>query len=194
MDIIFASHNQNKIKEIRSLAPSHITITSLLDLEWLEEIEETGATFLENARIKAHAVWERYRKPVFAGDSGLEIDVLDGAPGVYSARYAGPNRDFPKAMKQILDEMKDVNVEGRGAQFQTVFVYLDEHGAEHIFRGIVKGSISEEIVGTSAFGYDNIFVPSEYPHHTFGQITPVEKGAISHRGKAARALIHFLNI
>jgi XTP/dITP diphosphohydrolase len=190
MEIIFATHNQGKLKEIQSSVNQNINIISLDELKDFEEIEETGNTLEENALIKAQTIYNKYKKAVFADDTGLEIDALNLAPGVYSARYAGEPSNPEKNMDKVLEELQGEH--NRSARFKTVIAYINDKGVAHFFEGLVEGTILEERQGTEGFGYDPIFQPQGYTT-TFAQMSLAEKNTISHRGKAVRALIDYLN-
>lgn len=188
MKIVFASNNQNKVKEIQNQVPSFIEIVTLEDIGCTEDIEETGKTIEENAIIKANYVTTKYNLPCFADDTGLEIEVLNGEPGVYSARYAGENKNAEKNMQLVLEKMK--SCENRAAQFKTV-IALHINNEQHLFTGIVKGEIRKEKTGTNGFGYDPIFEPEQLGK-TFAEMTMEEKNTMSHRGRAVAQLIDFL--
>lgn len=188
MKIVFATNNPNKLKEIQALMPLGIDILSLKDIGCNEDIPETGTTLEANAFQKAHYLKEHYGYDCFADDTGLEIEALNRAPGVYSARYAGPERSAEANMDKILDELKgNVN---RKAQFRTA-IALILNGEEQLFEGMVEGHISEAKQGEEGFGYDPIFLP-ENDQRSFAQMSMSEKGAISHRGRAVRKLVDFL--
>ena len=188
MKIVFATNNPNKLKEIKALMPLGIDILSLKEIGCNEEIPETGITLEANAFQKAYYIKEHYGYDCFADDTGLEIEALSGAPGVYSARYAGPERNAEANMEKILNELKgNVN---RKAQFRTA-IALILNGEEQLFEGIVEGHISEARQGKKGFGYDPIFFP-ENEQRSFAQMSMSEKGAISHRGRAVRKLVDFL--
>lgn len=187
--IMIASSNAHKIEEFRQmLEPLGFKVTSCLDLENPFEVEETGTTFEENAMLKAKAYHEAYHIPVMADDSGLAVDAMDGAPGVYSARFMGHDTSYDIKNKAIID-----NVEGktRGAQFVCVIAYIDEEGYEHSFKGVIEGEIAHEITGEHGFGYDPIFF---YPPFatTLANVSQEMKNAVSHRGKALNACMNFL--
>lgn len=188
MKIVFASNNQNKVKEIQNQVPSFIEIVTLEDIGCTEDIEETGKTIEENAIIKANYVTTKYNLPCFADDTGLEIEVLNSEPGVYSARYAGENKNAEKNMQLVLEKMK--SCENRAAQFKTV-IALHINNEQHLFKGIVKGEIRKEKTGTNGFGYDPIFEPEQLGK-TFAEMTMEEKNTMSHRGRAVAQLIDFL--
>ncbi|MBL7885724.1 MAG: non-canonical purine NTP diphosphatase [Flavobacterium sp.] len=189
MQLVFASNNKNKIKEIQLLVPSHIEVLSLEDIGCLEDIPETANTIEENAILKANYVTEKFGYNCFADDSGLEIDALNGEPGVYSARYAGEPKDDNKNIEKVLANLKDKT--NRKANFKTV-ICLNLNGEQQLFTGIINGRIIKEKIGTNGFGYDPIFVANGYDK-TFAELTMEEKSTISHRGKAVRQLVDFLS-
>lgn len=188
MKIVFATNNPNKLKEIQALMPKGIEIVSLKEVGCTEDIPETGTTLQANAFQKAQYLKDNYGYDCFADDTGLEVEHLDGAPGVYSARYAGPERCAEANMAKILEELK--GKENRKAQFRTA-IALILNGEEYLFEGKVEGQISKTIQGNQGFGYDPIFIP-ENDTRNFAQMSLSEKGAISHRGKAVRKLVGFL--
>ena len=188
MKIVFATNNPNKLKEIQSLMPEGIEILSLKEIGCTEDIPETGTTLEANAFQKAHYLKENYGYDCFADDTGLEVESLNGAPGVYSARYAGPERSAEANMAKILEELK--GTENRKAQFRTA-IALILNGEEQVFEGKVEGRISKAKQGEEGFGYDPIFLP-ENNQRSFAQMTMAEKGAISHRGRAVWKLVDFL--
>ncbi|WP_372472917.1 non-canonical purine NTP diphosphatase [Capnocytophaga sp. ARDL2] len=188
MKILFASNNQNKANEIRKQLPSHIKIVTLQDIGCTEDIPETGTTLEENAQIKADYVTQNYQLPCFADDTGLEIDALNGEPGVYSARYAGEDKNADKNMDLVLKRLGDSTE--RSAQFKTV-IALNINGDKHLITGVVKGEILTEKIGTEGFGYDPIFKP-EGSNLSFAEMSMDEKNQWSHRGKAVAQLIQFL--
>ena len=188
MKIVFATNNPNKLKEIQSLMPNGIEIISLKEIGCTEDIPETGETLQANAFQKARYLKEKYGYDCFADDTGLEVEALNGAPGVYSARYAGSQRSAEDNMAKILTELN--GKENRKAQFRTA-VALILNGEEQLFEGKVEGHISVAKQGEEGFGYDPIFLP-ENNVRSFAQMTMIEKGAISHRGRAVRKLVAFL--
>ena len=188
MKIIFATNNPNKLKEIQALMPTGIEIISLKDIGCTEDIPETGETIEANAFQKARYLKEQYGYDCFADDTGLEVEALNGAPGVYSARYAGKERSAEANMAKILDDLKEK--ENRKAQFRTA-IALILNGKEQLFEGKVEGHISEAKQGEEGFGYDPIFLP-ENNSLSFAQMSLEEKGVISHRGRAVRKLVDFL--
>jgi XTP/dITP diphosphohydrolase len=188
MKLIFASNNKNKILEIQNMLPDSITILSLESIGCHEDIPETADTIEGNAILKANYVTEKYGYDCFADDTGLEVEALDGAPGVYSARYAGEQKNADSNMNKLLDALQ--GNENRNAQFKTV-IALNLNGKQHLFTGIAKGEIICEKKGTSGFGYDPVFKAEGFST-TFAQISPEEKAKAGHRGKAVRQLINFL--
>ena len=188
MKLVFASNNKNKIQEIQALVPNSIQILSLEEIGCTEDIPETADTIEGNAILKANYVTEKYGYDCFADDTGLEVDSLNGAPGVYSARYAGEQKDANDNMDKLLDELKGKS--NRKANFKTV-IALNLNGKQNLFTGIIDGKIIEEKIGTNGFGYDPIFVADGFDK-TFAELTMEEKSTISHRGIASRKLIDFL--
>lgn len=188
MQLVFASNNKNKINEIQLLLPETIQILSLEDIGCLEDIPETANTIEGNAILKANYVTEKFGYNCFADDTGLEVEALNGEPGVYSARYAGEQKDANDNMDKLLDNLKDKS--NSNAQFKTV-IALNFDGKQTLFTGIIKGKIIEEKIGTNGFGYDPIFVAEGYTK-TFAEHTMVEKSTISHRGLAVKQLVDFL--
>ncbi|UPT70595.1 MAG: non-canonical purine NTP diphosphatase [Flavobacterium sp. JAD_PAG50586_2] len=190
MQLVFASNNKNKIKEIQLLLPETIQILSLEDIGCWEDIPETADTIEGNAILKANYITEKFGYNCFADDTGLEVEALNGEPGVYSARYAGEQKEANDNMNKLLDNLKDKS--NRNAQFKTV-IALNLDGKQTLFSGIIKGKIIEEKIGTNGFGYDPIFVAEGYTK-TFAELTIEEKSTISHRGLAVKQLIAFLSI
>jgi XTP/dITP diphosphohydrolase len=188
MKLVFASNNKNKISEIQAMLPESIQILSLEDIGCHEDIPETADTIQGNAILKADYVTKNYGYDCFADDSGLEVDALNGAPGVYSARYAGEQKNDGDNIDKLLVELDGVI--NRKANFKTV-IALNHKGSQHLFTGIADGEIIGEKRGNFGFGYDPVFVPVGFDL-TFAQISQEEKAQISHRGKATRQLIHFL--
>ena len=186
--IVFATNNAHKLGELRGIAGEEWNIMSLAEIGRHDDIPETADTLEGNALIKARWVKARYGYDCFADDTGLMVDALDGAPGVYSARYAGPDHDSAANMKLLLERMADKD--NRNAHFSTV-IALVMGGEEHIFEGRVDGTIAREPSGCGGFGYDPVFVP-ENSGRTFSEMTAEEKNAISHRGRATRKLMEFL--
>ncbi|WP_281240240.1 non-canonical purine NTP diphosphatase [Flavobacterium praedii] len=189
MKIVFATNNKNKILEIQSMLPESIEIISLESIGCLEDIPETADTIEGNAIMKANYITEKYGYDCFADDTGLEVDSLNGEPGVYSARYAGEQRSSEDNMDKLLLNLE--NSTNRNAQFKTV-ITLNLKGKQYLFTGIAKGEITLEKNGNQGFGYDPIFRPQGY-QETFAQLSLDTKNRISHRGKATQELISFLN-
>ena len=189
MKLVFATNNQNKVKEVQSLLPNHITILSLKDIGCEEDIPETQPTIEGNAIQKAQYVKEHYGYDCFADDTGLEVSALNGEPGVFSARYAGERRNADDNMNKLLTELQDKN--DRSAHFKTV-IALILNGQQHTFEGICEGTIINEKKGEKGFGYDPIFMANGF-EETFAQISLEEKNRVGHRGKAVQKLIGFLN-
>lgn len=188
MQLVFASNNKNKIKEIQQLLPATIQLLSLEEIGCHEEIPETADTIEGNAILKANYVTQKYGFDCFADDTGLEVEVLHGAPGVYSARYAGEQKDSNDNMDKLLNDLSGKL--NRNAQFKTV-ITLNKNGKQQLFTGIAKGIITEEKSGDKGFGYDPIFKPEGY-QETFAQLSFEIKNKISHRGKATQQLIAYL--
>lgn len=189
MKIVFASNNKNKIVEIQKQLPSHIQLVTLEEISCTEDIEETGQTIEENAIIKANYVTEKYGYPCFADDTGLEVESLNNEPGVYSARYAGLDKNDHKNMDLVLSKLE--NETNRKAQFKTV-IALNINNEQVLFTGIVNGTITLEKRGDYGFGYDPIFRPNN-SEKTFAEMDSEEKNKWSHRGKAVSQLIDYLS-
>lgn len=189
MQLVFATNNLNKLKEVQSLIPKHIKLLSLKDINCLEDIPETQPTIEGNAIQKADYVKTKYGYDCFADDTGLEVKALNGEPGVFSARYAGPQRDADDNMNLLLNNLQDKN--SRNAQFKTI-VALHLNDELKTFTGICEGEITTEKRGEKGFGYDPIFQPNDYTE-TFAEIDLALKNKIGHRGKAVMQLVSFLN-
>ena len=187
--LVFASNNAHKLSEIRAILGDRIEIISLSDLQCHAEIPETADTLEGNALIKARYVWEHYGLYCFADDTGLEVEALDGAPGVYSARFAGEHASFEDNVSLLLERLSGVAAPRR-ARFRTVIALIDEYGT-HFFEGSVDGEITLERSGNHGFGYDPIFRP-EGREETFAQLTEQEKSSMSHRGRAVQKLVRYL--
>ena len=188
MKLIFATHNSNKIKEILPLVGDN-KLSSLDGIGFHDEIEETGKTLEENALIKARFVYDKFNENCFADDTGLEVECLEGAPGVYSARFAGNQKNAENNMDKLLDLLK--NKTNRKAQFRTVIALIID-GKEHFFEGIVKGKILGKKRGDKGFGYDPVFLP-DGNDQSFAELPLNEKNKISHRALALKKLNKFLN-
>lgn len=187
-EIIFATNNQHKLKEIRDILQNNYKIISLKELGFTGEIPETGNTLKENASQKAHFIYKKYGINCFADDTGLEVEALNGAPGVYSARYAGNNASYQDNVNKLLRELNGNT--NRKAIFKTVIsLILDDK--EYFFEGKVNGTITTEKYGNKGFGYDPVFLPDGYDK-TFAEMPPELKNKISHRGKATGKLVEFL--
>lgn len=187
--LVFATHNAHKLKEVKDIVKDNFEIVSLTDIGCFEDIEENGSTLLDNARIKARYVKEKYGYDCFADDTGLEVDTLDGAPGVFSARYAGgEGHDSQANVRKLLREMDGTT--DRKAHFRTVIVLLFG-GKEYVFDGRIDGAIASAPRGNEGFGYDPVFQPEGF-NMTFAQMSMVAKSEISHRGRALKKLCEFL--
>lgn len=189
MKLVFATHNQNKFKEVKALMPSHIELLSLTHIGCNDEIPETAQTLQGNAQIKANFVTKKYGMNCFADDTGLIVDSLNGAPGVYSARYAGEQKNADNNMDKLLVELLDKD--NRQARFETV-IALNLEGESILFSGVAKGEITRKKSGKAGFGYDPIFKPLAH-EKTFAELPMDIKNKISHRGKAIQKLVSYLN-
>lgn len=188
--LVFATNNAHKLEEIRAILGDKVEVLSLKDIQCDADIPETADTLEGNAVLKAEYIYRHYGLDCFADDTGLEVEALNGAPGVYSARYAGgEGHDSEANMRKLLAEMEGKT--NRKAQFRTA-ICLIEGGAEHLFEGVVKGEIIEEKRGASGFGYDPVFMPEGYTE-TFAEMGSEEKNRISHRARAVQALCAYLN-
>jgi len=189
MKLVFATNNLNKLKEVQALIPSYIQLLSLSDIGCSEDIPETSPTIEGNAMQKASYIKENYGYDCFGDDTGLEVETLQGAPGVYSARYAGEAKDSDANMNKLLNNLK--GKENRKAHFKTV-IALHINGKSETFTGICSGTITTNKKGDQGFGYDPIFLPETYDK-TFAELSLKEKNRISHRAKAVKQLVTFLN-
>lgn len=199
MKIVFATNNQHKLQEIRHILGNSIEVLSLKDIGCDVDIPETGTTLEENARQKAEYIWQHFHCDVFADDTGLEVEALGGAPGVYSARYAGEGHDSEANMAKLLHELAENN--NRKARFRTVIALIQKKDVcpcgctsikqEHLFEGIVEGEITHERSGVEGFGYDPIFRPEGYDK-TFADLGEETKNQISHRARATAKLAEYL--
>lgn len=187
--LVFATNNSHKLAEVAAKIEGRIQLLSLDDINCHDDIAETGLTFKENASIKSRYIYNKYKLNCFGDDSGLEIDALNGQPGVYSARYAGEHGNHAANNAKVLEMLKTAT--NRKARFRTV-ISLMWNGGEYFFEGTVEGSIREGLSGTDGFGYDPIFQPDRYTV-TFAEMAMAEKNAISHRAIAVEKLISFLN-
>jgi XTP/dITP diphosphohydrolase len=187
--VVVATRNAGKLDEIRAALPfPHWRFVSSAELGDWPEPEETGETFEENAHIKAVAARERFGLAALADDSGLEVDALDGEPGVYSSRYAGPCATDSENNSRLLLALGDVPAQARAARFRCVMVFIDEDGTEVVASGTCEGVIGSEPRGVGGFGYDPLFRPNASSGRTMAELSTAEKNAISHRGAALRAL------
>lgn len=189
MKLVFATNNQHKLHEIKQLIGSSIQLLSLADIDCNDDIPETQETIEGNASEKAFYIWNKYQINCFADDTGLEIEALNGEPGVYSARYAGEEKSPEKNIELVLQKLTKIN--NRKARFKTI-ISLVINGEEVQFEGIVDGKILEEKRGQSGFGYDPIFQPDE-SSFSFAEMPLAEKNKISHRGRATQKLVDYLN-
>ncbi len=189
MKLIFATHNHNKLKEVKSLVPTSIELLSLDDINFNDEIEETATTIEGNALLKAKTIYEKTGINCFADDSGLLVDSLNGDPGVYSARYAGEQKNDEDNMQKLLHELKDKS--NRNAHFKTAMALIVDD-KEYLFEGKIEGKIISEKLGINGFGYDPLFIPNGY-NETFAQLDSETKNKISHRARALQKMIEFIN-
>jgi XTP/dITP diphosphohydrolase len=189
INLIFATSNQNKVLEIQKILPKKFNIKSLKDLNYFEDVPENENTIEGNAVFKAKYIYKKFNINVFADDTGLEVEVLNGEPGVHSARYAGKTRNSEKNIKKLLKNLK--NIKNRNAQFKTVIALIIDNKL-HIFSGIVEGYILDSPKGNNGFGYDPIFCPNGFDK-SFAELTLKEKNLISHRSLAMKKLIDFIS-
>ena len=214
MRIIFATANPGKLREAAEVLGPDYEVVSPASLGITEDIPETGSTLQENSLQKAQYLFERTGLPCFADDTGLEVDALDGAPGIYSARYAGPGHDSQANMDKLLAELVRLedrgmippdplghcaptasdkqSVNGRRARFHTVVTLILADGEPRFFEGVCEGAIAHERHGAGGFGYDPVFLPDAYPGRTLAEVSEEEKNAVSHRGRALRAMADWL--
>ena len=189
INLIFATSNQNKVLEIQKILPKKFEIKSLKDLNYFEDVPENENTIEGNAIFKAKYIYEKFNINVFADDTGLEVEALNGEPGVHSARYAGTTRNSEKNIKKLLKNLK--NVKNRNARFKTVIALIINNKL-HTFSGIVEGYILDSPMGNNGFGYDPIFCPNGFDK-SFAELTLKEKNLISHRSLAMKKLIDFIS-
>ena len=189
MKLVFATNNLHKLKEVQEMLSNSIELLSLKDIGCFEDIEETESTLEGNAKLKADYITEKYGFDCFADDTGLEVEALDGKPGVYSARYAGEHGNAEKNMEKLLIELQ--NKSNRKAKFRTI-IALNITNKQYLFEGICDGEILNEKTGVKGFGYDPIFKPSN-ASCSFAEMNSEEKNIISHRGIAIQKLVQFLN-
>jgi XTP/dITP diphosphohydrolase len=188
MKLVFATNNLNKLKEVQEMLSNTIEIVSLKDINCFDEVDETETTLEGNAKLKADYITQKFGYNCFADDTGLEVESLDGKPGVYSARYAGEPVNSENNMQKLLTELK--GKENRKAQFRTA-VCLNLNGEQYVFEGICKGEILKEKQGIEGFGYDPLFKPVGFSE-SFANMNSEDKNKISHRGLAIQQLIDFL--
>lgn len=188
-EIIFASHNHNKAAEINKMLAPDIMVHTLDEIGITEDIEETSDNLVGNALIKARYVYTKTGKDCFADDTGLEVDALNGEPGVHSARYAGEECDSQKNMQKLLSNLAGQH--NRSARFRTVIAYI-KNGQEFLFEGVVEGSIATSASGNGGFGYDPIFIPTEGEGLTFAEMSLDDKNKISHRARAIAKFVSFV--
>ena len=189
-NLVFATGNIHKLQEVQGLFKEGFALSCLKDVNITEEIPETADNLVDNALQKARYVYEKCGIPCFADDTDLEVDALDGAPGVYSARYAGEQKDSKLNMLLLLKNMNGKT--NRNARFRTIIAYIDGNAQEHIFEGEIKGKIIENMAGTNGFGYDPIFVPEGYDK-TFAELSSEIKNTISHRARAMEKFLSYIN-
>lgn len=189
MKLVFATHNLNKLEEVRALIPTAIELMSLEDIGCYDDIPETAETIEENAIMKADFIKDRYGLDCFADDTGLEVDALGGKPGVYSARYAGEGKNNEDNIDKLLSELN--GEKNRHARFKTI-IALNHEGHQYLFQGICTGEITRERRGNKGFGYDAVFQP-DGSTKTFAEMNMEEKSALSHRGIALRNLTDYLS-
>lgn len=189
MKLVFATGNKGKLREAAEILGEGFQLTTPMDFGITEDIPETGDTLKANSLQKAQYLYDRCGCDCFADDTGLEVDALGGAPGVYTARYAGEGKDFNANMDKVLEELK--GKDSRRARFKSV-ITLIINGEAYFFEGTLEGVISYEKSGNGGFGYDPIFIADEYPQQTLADITEEQKNEISHRGKALRAMAAWL--
>ena len=189
-NLVFATGNSHKLQEVQGLFKEGFALSCLKDVNITEEIPETADNLVDNALQKAWYVYNKCGTPCFADDTGLEVEALDGAPGVYSARYAGEQKDSNLNMLLLLKNMNGKT--NRNARFRTIIAYIDENAQEHIFEGEIRGTIIESMAGTNGFGYDPIFVPEGY-NKTFAELSSEIKNTISHRARAMEKFLSYIN-
>lgn len=189
IDLLFATSNKNKVLEIKKVLPKEFNIKSLDDIGFCEEIPENENTIEGNAIFKANYMYKKYNLNVFADDTGLEVDSLNGKPGVHSARYAGISKNSTDNINKLLKKLK--NKKNRKARFKTI-IALILNSKIHTFEGVVEGIITKKPKGENGFGYDPVFIPSGYTK-TFGELSIEEKNSISHRSLAMNKLIDFIS-
>jgi XTP/dITP diphosphohydrolase len=189
MELIFATNNIHKLTEAKNILGEKLKILSLEEMNFFEEIPEDYLTLEENARQKSKIIYERFKINCFSDDTGLEVESLNNEPGVFSARYAGENKNSLDNIKKLLENLE--NKKSRKAQFRTI-IALIFNNEEYLFEGIIKGKIAKEIKGMNGFGYDSVFIPENF-NHTFAELSDSQKNTISHRALALEQLFLFLN-
>lgn len=189
-NLVFATGNSHKLQEVQGLFKEGFALSCLKDVNITEEIPETADNLVDNALQKAWYVYNKCGIPCFADDTGLEVEALNGAPGVYSARYAGEQKDSKLNMLLLLENMNGKT--NRNARFRTIIAYIDENAQEHIFEGEIRGTIIENMAGENGFGYDPIFVPEGY-NQTFAELSSEIKNTISHRARAMEKFLSYIN-
>ncbi|MDR0872781.1 MAG: non-canonical purine NTP diphosphatase [Prevotellaceae bacterium] len=187
--MIFATNNKHKLEEVQAMLGNSVKVAGLSELDFFEEIPETADTLQGNALQKAQFIHQRFDNDCFADDTGLEVDCLNGAPGVFSARYAGEPTNSEKNIDKLLAEMEKSS--DRSAQFRTVIALIQGSDIQY-FDGIIRGKIATERYGSGGFGYDAVFIPEGY-NKTFAELSAEEKNSISHRGRAVKKLVEFLS-
>lgn len=194
MRILFATANPGKLREAAEVLGPDYEVVSPASMGITEDIPETGSTLQENSLQKAQYLFGRTGLPCFADDTGLEVDALGGAPGIYSARYAGPGHDSQANMDKLLKFLEQlISVpDDRRARFRTVVTLILADGEPHFFEGVCEGAIAREKHGTGGFGYDPVFLPDAYPGRTLAEVSEEEKNAVSHRGRALRTMADWL--
>ncbi len=190
MEIIFATSNPHKVREVGAILGENFKLILPSELGITEDIPETGSTLEENALQKCLYIWNRLHKPVFSDDSGLEVDCLNGAPGIHTARYAGEDKDPEKNIDKLLATLE--GVKNRKARFRTAIAYIDANGEHHITEGIMPGEIALRREGSGGFGYDPVFIPQGHGGLTFAQLGVDVKNRISHRSQAVAKFTDFL--
>ncbi|MFT4968592.1 MAG: XTP/dITP diphosphohydrolase [Chitinophagales bacterium] len=190
MEIIFATGNKNKLREVRSMLPSHLKVLSLEDIGFEGNIEETESTIEGNSLLKARTIFDIYKKPVLAEDTGLEVSALNNEPGVRSARYAGDTANAEQNMELLLFRME--GIEKRSAQFKTCATFVTEPTSYRCYEGIIRGEITKAKRGSGGFGYDPIFKPAGFSK-VFAELSEEEKNFISHRALAINKFVNFIS-
>jgi len=189
--IVFATGNQNKAEEVARMLEGKFIVKSLVDIGCTEDIPETSKTLEGNAELKARYVKDNYGHDCFADDTGLEVEALDGAPGVITARYGGEEKNAKQNMSHLLNELQKIGATNRKAQFRTA-IHIIIKGHEHRIEGVCKGTIANEQSGIEGFGYDPVFIP-EGGNITFSEMNQADKNNISHRGLAIREMLEYLS-